>query len=73
MDFSVTDSVANFYLVDVSTVDGGDANTAISFMESKGIIVRPSGADERVRITVGTDEENTAVLLALREYRELLA
>ena len=73
MGFAVTDSVANFYLIDVTTVSGGGADAAISFLESKGIIVRPSGADDRVRITVGTDEENAAVLRALREYRELLA
>ena len=64
-----TDSVANFVLVrfkDTATAKAADAH-----LRSKGIIVRAVGAyglPEYLRITVGRDDENRAVIDALKEF-----
>ena len=67
----VVPSVANFYLLDFQRRPGKSAGGAAAHLESRGIIPRPVGAegsDEVLRITVGLDAENRAVLDALREY-----
>jgi histidinol-phosphate aminotransferase len=71
LGLAVVPSVANFYLIDFSGCSEGSARGAIAHLESRGIIPRPpsTGAQEHVlRITVGLDHENEAVLSALREY-----
>ena len=71
LGLAVVPSVANFYLIDFSGCSEGSARGAIAHLESRGIIPRPpsTGAQEHVlRITVGLDHENEAVLAALREY-----
>ena len=73
LGFDVTDSVANFYLIDVTAVAGASANNAITFLEQKNIIVRPADDDDCVRITVGTSIENDLVIDALSEYRGSLS
>ncbi len=72
LGFAVTDSVANFYLVDVSTIDGADTTSVAAALEDGGVIPRPAGPDGLLRITVGTDEENARVLKLLRNYRKRL-
>ena len=72
MGFRVTQSVANFYFIDVSSVVGGNTENAITLLEQLGIIPRPASADKHLRITVGTKEENQAVLDALGTYRRSL-
>ena len=67
---NVIPSVANFYLLDFDGLAPRNASDAASFLESKGIIPRPTGSSGSniLRITVGLDEENDAVITALREY-----
>jgi len=72
MGFSVAPSVANFYLIDLSTVAGGNAENAIALLKQQGIIPRPAAADKHLRITVGTKQENQAVLDVLDSYRKSL-
>jgi histidinol-phosphate aminotransferase len=62
-------SVANFYLLKFP--DEGDKNgsDADAFLKSRGIIPRPTGgSDKFLRITVGLDYENEAVLASLADY-----
>jgi len=72
MGFRVAPSVANFYLIDLSTVAGGNAENAIALLKQQGIIPRPAAADKHLRITVGTKQENQAVLDVLDSYRKSL-
>jgi histidinol-phosphate aminotransferase len=64
----VVPSVTNFYLLDFSSVPGKTANAAAAFLEENGIIPRPGNEDRFLRITVGTDAENQAVLEAMARY-----
>lgn len=64
----VIPSVTNFYLLDFSRVTGKSAQDAIAQLESRGIIPRPGESGRYLRITVGTDEENQAVLDTLGHY-----
>ena len=68
----VIPSVANFYLVVFDGCTGKHAAGAAATLESHGIVPRPvgpAGAQHDVlRITVGTDSENQAVLDAMSEY-----
>jgi histidinol-phosphate aminotransferase len=64
-------SVANFYFLDFSDVPDKSGAAAAYFLESRGILPRPAGADSSspyLRITIGLDEENEAVLGALHDY-----
>ena len=72
LGFAVTDSVANFYLVDIATVEGATSEGAASYLESCGVIPRPGGGDGRLRLTVGNREENEAAMNALEAYLEQL-
>jgi histidinol-phosphate aminotransferase len=68
----VVPSVANFYLIDFSR-GSGDAASAQQHLEASGIIPRPvrpggGGGADVLRITVGADAENEALLSAMREY-----
>ncbi len=71
LGFPVSDSSANFYLIDFSALHGRSAAAADAFLKARGILARPAAAGcarEVLRITVGTDAENEAVLDALSDY-----
>lgn len=68
LGLQVVPSVTNFYLLNFGVLPGKSAAEAGAFLERDGIIPRPGGGDAYLRITVGTDEENQAVLNSLREY-----
>jgi len=68
MGLFVVPSVTNFYLMDFASVDGKTAAGAASFLEQNGIIPRPGNDERFLRITVGTDEENEAVLETMARY-----
>lgn len=62
-------SVTNFYLLHFEGAEGRTATAAERFLRTRGIIPRPSSrGDELLRITVGLDEENDAVLEALTAF-----
>lgn len=67
----VIPSSANFYLLNFNQSEGKSAAEAASFLEAEGIIpraVNASAADDVLRITVGMDTENEAVISALTKY-----
>jgi histidinol-phosphate aminotransferase len=67
--FDVLPSAGNFVLVKFE--DAARATAASDFLNGKGIIVRPVGGyglPECLRITVGTEDQNRAVLDALSEF-----
>ena len=68
LGLQVVPSVTNFYLLNFGVLPGKSAAEAGAFLERDGIIPRPGGGDAYLRITVGTDEENQAVLSSLSEY-----
>ena len=68
---NATPSVTNFILVDFPSEAGKTAAEADKFLQSKGIIVRAVasyGLPDSLRMTIGNDEENEALLAALREF-----
>lgn len=70
MNLTPLESLGNFLLV---RFPGGadQAAAANKFLRSKGIIVRPVGnydLAEFLRITIGTDSENEALLSTLRDF-----
>ncbi|MCX5656221.1 MAG: histidinol-phosphate transaminase [Planctomycetota bacterium] len=71
LGFAVTPSEANFIL---AAVPGGDGRAWYEGLKSRGILVRwwdlPRLAD-KLRITVGTPEENNALLAALEQLGKL--
>ena len=71
MGLTVVPSVANFYLIRFPVASGRSGAGAASFLMRRGIIPRPAAAnDEILRITVGLDHENEAVLAALADYMQ---
>jgi histidinol-phosphate aminotransferase len=71
LGIGVIPSASNFYLLDFNQCKGKSANEAASSLESQGIIPRPVNAaagDDVLRITVGLDSENEAVIAALTQY-----
>ncbi len=67
--FEVLPSAGNFVLVRFRDAD--QAQAANDYLNSKGIIVRPVGGyglPEALRITIGTEDQNRAVLDALSEF-----
>lgn len=68
----VVPSVANFYLLDFTGVDGRSAVAAAAALEDRRIIPRGVGVDgaDVLRITVGLREDNDAVLAALADYMQ---
>ena len=71
LGIEVIPSVANFYLLRFSPENGKSGSEAAAFLQSRGIIPRPAGgSDVFLRITVGLDHENDAVIEALTEYME---
>jgi histidinol-phosphate aminotransferase len=71
--FVVTPSEANFIL---AAVPGGDGQACYEGLKRRGVLVRwwnlPRLAD-KLRITVGTPEENDALLAALEEMKKEVA
>lgn len=69
MGVTVTPSQGNFVLAHFK--DAEQSQAVDSFLRSKGIIVRPVGNYDlahALRITIGTDEENEALLSAMGTY-----
>jgi len=67
--FDVLPSAGNFVLVRFRDAD--QCTRANDYLNSKGIIVRPVGGyglPEALRITVGTEDQNRAVIDALSEF-----
>ena len=67
--FDVLPSAGNFVLVKL--VDAAQATAANDYLNSKGIIVRPVGGyglPACLRITVGTEDQNRAVIDAMSEF-----
>jgi len=67
----VSASVANFYLVRFAENGPHTAEKAAAFLMERGIIPRPVGADGpegALRITVGLDHENEAVIDTLKAF-----
>jgi len=65
----VIPSVTNFYLMRFSGEGGRTALAAEQYLRGRGIIPRPSnGAADYLRLTVGLEEENAAVLAALESF-----
>ena len=74
MGLTMAPSVANFYLIRFPVQSGKSGTGAASFLMQRGIIPRPAAAnDELLRVTVGLDHENEAVLAALADYMRLEA
>jgi histidinol-phosphate aminotransferase len=69
LGIEVVPSQANFYLLRFPVSGGKSGTEAAAFLQSRGIIPRPAGgSDQFLRITIGQDHENEAVLQALEEY-----
>lgn len=69
MGLEMIPSVANFYLLRFPEGGGKSGTEAAAFLMGRGIIPRPAAAsDQFLRITVGLDGENEAVLQALADY-----
>ena len=69
LGIEVIPSVANFYLLRFDPESGKSGSDAAAFMQARGIIPRPAGgSDAFLRITVGIDQENDAVIEALTDY-----
>jgi histidinol-phosphate aminotransferase len=78
LGLKVTPSEANFVLVHFPQNTPFDANAADSYLMSRGYILRrldPYKLYDAMRLTVGTEEENTAVVKHLRDFmkREMAA
>jgi histidinol-phosphate aminotransferase len=71
LGLEVTPSVANFLLIHFPMHSGRSAVEADKFLQSRGIILRRVGEygfQDALRMTVGTDADNEAVLAALRDF-----
>ena len=67
----VIPGVANFYLVSFAGSEGKNAAGAAGYLQSRNIMprpVNPADSGNVLRITVGKDSENDAVITALTEY-----
>ena len=71
LGLTVVPSVANFYLIDFGAMTDRSAAQAAGYLEARGIIPRPVGThstEDVLRITIGSDDENEALLATLSEY-----
>ncbi len=71
LGLKVTPSVANFLLVHFPESTGKNAAAADAFLKSRAIIVRridAYGLPNALRITVGTEDDNRAVVAALADF-----
>lgn len=67
----VTPSVGNFVLIHFPTEKGKDAVSADAFLKQRGIILRrvaAYGLPQCLRMTIGTESDNHAVVAALAEF-----
>lgn len=71
LGIEVIPSVTNFYLMKFDLENGKSGSDAAAFLQARGIIPRPAGgSDAFLRITVGLDQENDAVINALTDYMD---
>ena len=71
LGLEVTPSVANFVLIHFPTAKGRTAADADKFLTRRGLILRQVGAyklPNALRMSVGTEEANRLVVLALGEF-----
>ena len=71
LGLNITPSAANFILVHFPLEQSKTAADAFQFLMGKGIIARGTagyGLPHALRFTIGTAEENRAVIAALREF-----
>ena len=71
LGYSVGDSVANFVLIPFSAEAGRTAKDADAYLNERRIILRQVGSyklPHALRMTIGLEHENRAVLDALREF-----
>lgn len=72
LDLPTTASVCNFVLIQFPEDDNRSAQAADSYLRSQGIITRAMGGyglADRLRVTIGTAEENQAVIAALTAFK----
>jgi histidinol-phosphate aminotransferase len=73
LQIKTTDSLANFILMNPGAGKGRDAEACDEFLKTRGIIVRRVagyGLPDYLRVTVGTEEEMSVFLEAVREFME---
>lgn len=73
LGLTVPDSQANFVLARFHGGGGRDAGAANAYLNARGIVIRQLGAyglPDCLRISIGTDEEMTAVLAAVTAFME---
>lgn len=71
LGLTVTPSVANFILVHFPKVEANGAEAADRFLKARGIIVRKVGSyglPDCLRVTIGTETDNKAVVAALADF-----
>jgi histidinol-phosphate aminotransferase len=71
LGLEVTPSVGNFILIHFRDAKGQDAASADAFLKTKGIILRRVtgyGFPNGLRMTIGTESDNKAVVAALAEF-----
>ncbi|WP_306258244.1 histidinol-phosphate transaminase [Pararhizobium sp. IMCC21322] len=71
LGLDVTPSVGNFILVHFSSDGDHSAERADAFLQDRGVVVRrvtAYGLPDALRITIGTEEANLAVLAALKAF-----
>ncbi len=71
LGLNVTPSVGNFVLIDFPTSAGKTAAEADTFLSRRGLVLRAVGAyglPHSLRMTIGTEDANRAVVEALREF-----
>src|SRR5580693_1795616 len=71
LGFKVTPSVANFVLIHFPDTKGRTAKDADAFLTARGLILRQTTAyklPNALRMTVGTEEANRAVVAALKDF-----
>lgn len=76
LGFTVTPSVANFILIHFSDEPGRRAADADAFLTARGLILRRLenyGLPNGLRLSVGTEEANRAVVAALRDFATVSA
>jgi histidinol-phosphate aminotransferase len=76
LGLKVTPSVGNFILIHFQTGAGRDAAAADAFLKSRGIILRRVagyGLPNALRMTIGTEADNKAVVAALAEFTKKAA
>jgi histidinol-phosphate aminotransferase len=71
LGLTVDDSVANFILIHFAKAKGRTAKDADAFLSARGLILRAVanyGLPDCLRLTVGTEEANRAVVAALADF-----